>query len=111
MITAKCSKCGDTELLFDQAKHGYDGFVCHSFRSADKNALKHVKCEKCGGEIFSADISIEVEEKEQFIEECVNEYPEEFSEEDFADAFGWFTLTAKCAKCGLNNEVIDLELS
>lgn len=111
MAAAECSGCGRELLLLDQAKHGYDGFVCGDFVSADRSQLKTVKCTQCGAEIFTAETGIEVEDREQFIEECVDEFPDRFTEEDFTEAFGWFTLTAKCEKCGHTDDIIDLELA
>jgi ribosomal protein S27E len=111
MVMAECSDSGKEILLFDQAKHGYDGFVCGDFVSADKNQLTTVKCAECGSDNFTAEIGIEVEDRDQFIEECVNEFPERFKEEDFTEAFNWFALTVKCEKCGHTEDIIDLELT
>ncbi|MCR5539729.1 MAG: hypothetical protein K6F71_02665 [Ruminococcus sp.] len=111
MVMAECSDCGKKILLFDQAKHGYDGFVCGDFISADKDQLTTVKCAECGADIFTTETGIEVEDRDQFIEECVNEFPEKFKEEDFTEAFNRFTLTAKCEKCGHTDDIINLELA
>ena len=111
IVIAECAECGSDHLLLDQAVHGYDGFVCHSYKSVGQEKMKPVICEKCGAEVFRAEIGIETEDVGQFIEEVVNEYPGEFSEADYVDAFGWFTMTVKCDKCGFEKELIDLELS
>ena len=54
---------------------------------------------------------IEAEDQEQFIEECVMEYPDEFSEDNYVDAFNWITVTLHCVNCDDKNEWINLELS
>ena len=54
---------------------------------------------------------IEVEDKNQFVEECVNEFPERFTAEDYVDSFDWITITLCCANCNESVDWIDLELS
>lgn len=110
-INAICEKCGKTLLVFDRATQGYDGFVLQDFRTADDEALTPLKCKKCGAEVFSIDLAVEVEDQEQFIEECVTEYPDRFTPEDFVDAFNWITVTVKCKDCKDEDEWISLELS
>lgn len=110
-INAICTGCGRTLLLFDQALHGYDGFVCHDFVTARDESLTPLKCFKCGRGVFSVTIGIESEDKEQFIEECVNDAPDEFEPEDYVDAFGWITVDVLCKNCGCKNDWISLELS
>lgn len=109
-INAICEKCGKTYLLFDQATQGYDGFVCHDFKTASDDNLTSLKCKKCGKEVFSVKLGIEVEDKEQF-EECVTDYPDEFSPEDFVNAFNWITVDTCCDSCKSNDEWISLELA
>ena len=110
-VIAVCEKCGKTLLLFDQATQGYDGFVCHDCKTASDESLTPLKCKKCGEGAFGVKMEIEVEDKEQFIEECVNEYPDEFSPEDFVDAFNWITVNIHCENCENEDEWISLELS
>lgn len=110
-INAICEKCGKTLLLFDQATQGYDGFVCHDFKTAKDESLTRLTCRKCGQDVFQVRMCIEVEDQEQFIEECVMEYPDEFSEDNYVDAFNWITVTLHCVNCDDKNEWINLELS
>lgn len=110
-INAICEKCGKTSLLFDEATQGYNGFVCHDFKTAPDEKLTPLRCKMCGKEVFSIKLGIEVEDKEQFIEECVTEYPDEFSPEDFVDAFNWITVDICCEDCKKNDEWLSLELS
>lgn len=108
---AECTKCGAVHLIFDQAVQGYDGLVCGDCKSAPDDTLHPLTCKKCGTDRFELDIYIEVEDKEQFIEECVSEYTDKFTPDDYVDAFDWITITTTCDKCGDVDEWVSLELS
>lgn len=110
-INTICVKCNQTLLLFDQATQGYDGFVCYDFKTASDDSLSSLTCEKCGVSMFHVKLVIEVEDKEQFMEECVADAPDAFKPEDYVDAFNWITVTVRCAACDYENDWIDLELS
>lgn len=110
-INAICEKCGKTLLLFDGATQGYDGFVCQDGKTASDESLTLLNCQKCGKELFRIKLDIEVEDEEQFVEECVTEYPDRFSPEDFVDAFNWITVTVLCDCCKTVDEWVSLELS
>lgn len=110
-IKGICADCGAALLLLDAAIHGYDGFVCHDYKSAPESSLSPLKCSKCGQDIFGVRLDIEAEDKEQFIEECVSDAPDEFAPEDYVDAFGWITVTVTCDACHAKDDWIDLELA
>lgn len=110
-VVAICNNCGRKHLIFDEASQGYSGFVCGEFRTAPDDSLTELVCSKCGTAVFSLTLDIETEDKEQFIEECVNEYPDRFSPDDHIDAFDWITITVCCQNCALKDEWISLELS
>lgn len=110
-INAICEKCGKTLLLFDQATQGYDGFVCHDYKTAPDEKLTPLRCKKCGKEVFRVKLGIEVEDRAQFIEECVADAPDEFAPEDYVDAFNWITVDFLCEDCKNADEWISLELS
>lgn len=110
-IVVKCVKCEKEHLLFDQATHGYDGFVCHDLKSADNESLELFKCKPCMSEVFLINVDIEVEDLEQFIDECVTEFPDEFSPEDYVNAFNWIVISLTCSECNETIEWINLELS
>lgn len=95
-------------LLFDQAKQGYDGFVCHDLVSANYENLELFQCESCVSEAYIIKFDIEAEDLEQFIEECVTEFPEEFSPEDYVDAFNWIVIILTYNEI---IELVNLELS
>lgn len=110
-ITAVCEDCRKTMLLFDEATQGYNGFVCHDCKTAKDESLSLLKCKKCGEHAFKVIMGIEAEDQEQFIEECVEESPEEFVPEDFVNAFNWITVTVQCTSCCSEDEWVSLELS
>lgn len=110
-VVAVCDKCKKKHLVFDEATQGYNGLVCGDCKTASDDSLTYLKCPKCGSDIFSMTIDIEIEDKEQFIEECVNEYPDRFSPEDYIDSFDWITINIRCKKCAYEYEWISLELS
>lgn len=112
MVRAECMDCGKDLLLLDAAVHGYDGFVCHDGTSAPDSELKTRICPTCGKAHFAVTMTIEPEDYEQFQEEVVTEYPDEFKPSDFVDAFNWMTISLRCTHCGhSDNGWIDMELS
>lgn len=103
-ITGACAACGKGFEIFDMARHGYNGFVCHDGIPVEDADLKVFSCGVCQGDTFAVDIGIELEDKEQFIEEVVEDEPDKFVPEDYVDAFDWFTVALKCKKCGRKYE-------
>lgn len=58
------------------------------------------------------EIGIEVEDREQFIEEVVEEEPDKYVPEDYVDAFDWICIYIKCSECGqVINDWVDFETS
>lgn len=111
-IVGACASCGSVFDIFDMAKHGYNGFVCGDGVSVEEADLKVFSCGACQGDTFAVDIGIELEDKEQFIEEVVEDEPEKFAPEDYVDAFDWFTVALQCNKCGRKYEGwVDFETS
>ena len=110
-VVAICNNCHKKHLLFDEATQGYNGLVCGDFKTAPDDSLTDLICHKCGSTVFSITMDIEIEDKEQFIEECVNEYPDRFSPDDYISSFDWITINVCCQKCSKRIEWISLELS
>lgn len=110
-VLIKCIECENSYILFDEATQGYNGFVCHDCKTANDENLEIFKCESCGAYSFKIDLDIEAEDYEQFIEECVEEFPEDFSPEDYIDAFNWIVISLTCDKCNEKKELVNLELS
>jgi len=92
-------------LIFDDSKHGWNGFVCHDGVTAPDNELKPWGCLKCTGDIHSVKICIMSQGKQDFIEEVgiVNE-ESEFSENDWVEAFEWITIGLTCFGCGYGDK-------
>lgn len=104
VIRAVCCDCGADYQVFDLAKHGYDGFVCHDGVTVPDSELKPYSCKTCRENSFKIAIGIEVEDQAQFIEEVVNDFPSEFRKEDYVNAFDGIGLSIKCSKCGQEME-------
>lgn len=99
VIRAMCATCGEDWLVFDLSKHGYDGFVCHEGVSVPDSALKGINCSGCHGENFMVSLVIQIEDKEQFLEEIVQDDPFSFKKDDYVNAFGWIEISLKCGDC------------
>lgn len=111
-IMGSCALCGKDFEIFDMAKHGYNGFVCHDGVPVEDADLKEYLCGACQGDNFAVDVGIELEDKEQFIEEVVEDEPDKFVPEDYVDAFDWFTVALQCKKCGRKyGDWVDFETS
>jgi len=102
-----CAHCGESHLLFDRGLHGYDGFVCGDGERAPAELLEEFVCPQCGGP-FSAELALEVFDREEWSEEVSDD--DRFSDEDYVNAFGWITLSLTCQSCGRSLErILDLE--
>lgn len=111
-VDAVCVACGKDYLLIDAAKYGYDGYVCHEGTPVEDADLLSYRCHKCGEDRFQAEIGIETEAPEQFMEEVVEDAPDQYRPENFVNAFGWFNLSLTCSHCGKKlKNWIDLETS
>lgn len=112
MLKLICTDCEKEWLLLDEATQGYGGFVCHDGETAPESKLHDYVCPTCGKNHAAVQVEIEPEDYEQFQEEIVEEYPDEFKPSDFVDAFGWITVSLHCTECGTReNGWVDLELS
>lgn len=108
-IVGTCKSCGRDWLIFDMSKHGFSGYICHDGVALSITELKAYHCPKCGKNSFYIEVEIEVEDKEQFVEDIVGEG---FVEEDYVDAFNWIVISIKCSCCGnVFENWVNLELS
>lgn len=112
VVNAVCGGCGKNWELFDFAKHGYDGLICGEGITvpADMTRL----CPECGGSLFEVEMGIEIEDKQQFIEEVVEMPPEgmSFVPDDYVDIWDWVVIGLKCSCCGKTVENwVNAELS
>ncbi|MFG6377467.1 MAG: hypothetical protein K1W19_03980 [Lachnospiraceae bacterium] len=100
VIQAVCKDCGQKWTVFDDSKHGYNGYVCHQAISVPDSELKNFVCSDCKDSVFKISISIETEDKEQFLEEVVAYEEDKFSEDDYVDAFNGIGIDIECLHCG-----------
>ncbi len=106
-VTGICVSCGKRHLLFDLAKHGFDGFVNGEGVSVSDGKLKESSCCENG---FNVEMLIETEDKENFAEDFTDD--EKLSPEDYVDAFNWLVINLKCSECGKNFQgFVNIELS
>lgn len=99
-IQAECRECKKIWPVFDMSRHGYNGYVCREGVEVPDSKLRTYHCPKCGKEEFLVEISLELEDREQFVEEVVAYEPDVYSEEDYVDAFDWIIIPVTCAGCG-----------
>lgn len=100
VVKAVCSTCGKEHLLFDFAKHGYDGLICGDGVSVPESELVDVAADDESN--FEIDMSIEFDDEEQFVEEIVDDPPEgmSFTPDDRVNIWSWVVIDLKCAKSG-----------
>ena len=98
LITVLCKLCGEKHILFDKDFHGWDGYICHDKKQASlpRPNLTEWTCLACSNVWHTAQISIETQGKDDFIEEAGDIFPAE----KWIDAFSWFTMSIKCCQCG-----------
>ena len=109
MVNARCTDCGSEYTVFDAARHCYDGMVCGEYVTPPRDELKAYTC-GCGGRSFRLSLFLEMEDREQFIEEVVNELPGVFTAEAYVNALNWITINLLCDHCGEEiPEWVDLE--
>lgn len=100
IVQAICRDCGQKWTIFDDSKHGYNGYVCHQAAAVPDSELKKFVCPDCKDSVFKINVSIEVEDKEQFLEEVVAYEGDKFSEDDYMDAFDGIGIDIECLNCG-----------
>jgi hypothetical protein len=96
VVKAKCSKCQAEHLLFDDNRHGWNGFVV---RQGDRvqPAFDMVPwvC-KCGNEVHTATITIVSEGRQDAIEES----GEFLTESNWQEGFSAIHMATTCCQCG-----------
>ncbi|MZK49960.1 hypothetical protein [Clostridium beijerinckii] len=103
IVKATCKKCNKEISIFDDGKHGWNGFVC-KYDSLDRTQLfEKVICEKCKKDAFVISMEIYSQGKQDFIDECVSN-DDSFSEEDWVDGFEWICISLSCEECSNHSE-------
>ena len=101
IIKAICTGCGSDHLIFDDSRHGWNGFVCHSDVKTPKADFGCWKCLKCGGDTHGIVVDINSQGMQDFIDEAgLAKGKAEFREGDWVNAFDWITVGLKCCGCG-----------
>lgn len=112
IVKAVCRECGKEWLLYDFAKHGYDGLICRDGISVPDEKLIDAVADN--EKDFQIQMSIEFDDEEQFTEEVVEDPPEgmSFSPDDRVNIWSWIVIDLKCAESGKMLEgFVDSELA
>jgi hypothetical protein len=107
-LGCRCPKCSTDSLIFDDHFHGWNGFVCAEeyARSLARPDFDQWHCQKCRSLHHRLAITIQTDDMETAIEEG----GDLITEQNWFEAFGWFTLDVTCADCGHGpNRIIDHE--
>lgn len=99
-VKAKCNRCGKEYLLYDFARHGYDGLLCEDGVIVPDEMLKPLTIGE--DDSFEIQMQIEVDDEEQFLEEVVNYPPlnNRFSLDDRMSIWSWVVINLTGAKSG-----------
>lgn len=100
IVKAVCRGCGKEHLLFDFAKHGYDGLICEDGVSVPDEEL--IDAAAGDERYFTVNMSVEFDDEEQFVEEVVSDPPEgmSFTPDDRVNIWSWVVIDLKCAESG-----------
>ena len=105
VIRVVCMDCGKEYLVFDDSKHGWNGFICRDGVTVPEDKLKSWNCPKCSCDIHHVEVGIRSQGKEDFIDEIgIADGVTEFNESDWVNAFEWITIGLKCFNCGHDEE-------
>ena len=105
VIKAVCKDCAKDHLIFDDSKHGWNGFVCHEGVTVPDEKLKNWNCPKCKSDIYNINLSINSHGKQDFIDELELEDGEtDFTEDEWIEAFDWITIDLKCLSCAYDDK-------
>lgn len=112
VVKADCRNCGKEWLIFDFAKHAYDGLICEDGVTVpDERLVTAVAGEEHN---FRIEISIEFDDEEQFTEEVVDNPPEgmSFAPDDRVNIWSWVVIDLKCVKSGkVLKDFVNIELA
>lgn len=99
-----CVSCNKEILLFDEGKHGWNGFVCKDDFLDRTLPFNKTVCRKrkCRDDKFTISVTISSKGIDDFIEECVDD-DDEFTVDDWVDGFEWITVDLQCSKCNKKN--------
>lgn len=106
IVKVFCSLCNEELILFDEDKHGWNGFVCNDNFLNREESLNITKCSKCNNDKFEIEVTIASQGKEDFIDEsCLeNSHGETLNESDWVNAFEWISANITCLNCKNQDE-------
>jgi hypothetical protein len=108
IVKLGCKKCNVEIIIFDEGRHGWNGFVCKDDFLDRSQAFQIVLCEKCEADTFKVMVKISSQGKQDFIEECISN-DDSFTVEEWVDGFELITISLKCAECGYTEEWMECE--
>ncbi|ERK30504.1 hypothetical protein [Clostridium intestinale] len=103
-----CQKCNKKIIIFDEGRHGWNGFVCKDDFLDRSQLFEKVICEKCKANNFGVLVMIFSQGKQYFIDECTNN-DDSFSEDDWVDGFEWINISLRCVECDCTEEWMECE--
>ena len=102
----RCTRCNDRFLLFDDGVHGNNAVLADerstlppNYLEANAKILQPLACE-CGGRVFSVIVEVAYD--------C-GDGLEDYPEDQWDDAYGWFAATARCPACGTLHDAANEE--
>lgn len=98
IVKLQCSACSQMILLFDEGKHGWDGFVCKMDFLNRPQSFKRQICSRCAADQFEIAVQVQSQGKRDFFEECASQ-DASFTMEDWVDAFEWIVIETTCTAC------------
>lgn len=98
IIKLVCHHCGKELLIFDESKHGWNGFVCHDdFLDHTLPLCKYI-CPNCRDDSFHVTVQITSQGIQDFLEECIT-FDDSFSLDDWVDGFESISVSLSCKTC------------
>lgn len=101
IVQLHCSLCNKELLLFDEGKHGWNGFICNDDFLNREESLKVTKCPECNNGDFKIKVTITSQGKEDFIDESglENSYGEILDKSEWVNGFEWINGNIICSNC------------
>ncbi len=106
IVKIVCSSCNKELILFDEGKHGWNGFICNDDFLNRAEPLKVTKYSKCNEDEFKIVVTVTSQGKQDFIDESglENGLGETLNESDWVNAFEWISADITCLSCKNEDE-------
>lgn len=109
LIQVACPDCHSEHVLFDNHFHGCDGFLNPESeeRTLPRPQLWTWRCLECGSALHTGKLGVVLDYEDRYFEYG---YADQFGDEHWPDAFGWFSMGIRCCGCGHDTPVwVDFE--